>query len=851
RYCYRTGLAVDFTTPNRLATLPRKKAVFLPATTVMSDAEVAAFRAFVENGGILFADSEPGLLDEWMNRRESPPLKGLWCKFDPAVRDDEMAKLLSDAGVFVRERISGLPPEETVFRVREGGGMRLVGFKTESRCLGTDVDISLGSSGFVYAVDSGFVGRADKVSLRKISVPFGLYAVFGSEQQPPSFAMPAQARQGEKVSWSTGALRRGGVYRFSVRTPSGAELGHREEVFTADGRPRSFTFALDDEAGPWRFTLRDIATGEEAVADTVCTAGDGGLVALARDGRALAAIVVAKDANKAARFAAADLKWHLDQITGGDFKIVEDDTPRTGFEILVGPSSRTKAKKGDYAFQEWGVNISSESIELVGLDREDKGRPTFSITERDGVTGSNWPWMYDEQGTMYAVYDFLERECGVVWANPSDYGTGIRKDPNLAVAPASRRGRPWMSYRGGAPLDREVVTPLDWKRGSEGERRYNEFAYAHPKAKGLQDKLYMLRNRLGGDFAKANHSFYWWYDRFWNEKSKTFEAFRPEYFAKGYDGQPPQLCYMNPEVVAKTVEDVRRYFDDAEFRRRHFNDTGRDHFIWGENNYCLEPMDNSSFCKCRDCSRLYEPERRGDNSMHSTYWFTFVNAVAREIGRSHPSKRITTLAYMSHEGLPRGVALEDNVTVYFCISANRMPNSANHPKQFARMAEWRRAYPRQPLAMWLYNCFPMEVARNGNWHCFPGFFAHEAERQYRFFMEQDIRGGVLHCGFVDNVDNYLQCKWMVDPSRRADDLLDEYFSIFGRAARPLRAFYDLVERRFCDKSLYPGNSTHQTVKIAWGALGDGPTMERLAGYMDEAERLAETDLEKARVKEWR
>lgn len=361
------------------------------------------------------------------------------------------------------------------------------------------------------------------------------------------------------------------------------------------------------------------------------------------------------------------------------------------------------------------------------------------------MTGANWPWMYDEQGPMYAVYDFLERECGVVWANPSDYGTGFRKDPNLAVAPASRRCRPWMSYRGGAPLDREVVTPLDWKRGSDGERRYNEFAYAHPKAKGLQDKLYMLRNRLGGDFAKANHSFYWWYDRFWNEKSKTFEAFRPDYFAKGYDGQPPQLCYMNPEVVAKTVDDVRRYFDDADFRRSHFNDTGRDHFIWGENNSCLEPMDNSSFCKCRDCTRLYEPERRGDNSMHSTYWFTFVNAVAREIGRSHPSKRITTLAYMGHEGLPNGVALEDNVTVYFCVSANRMPNSADHPKQFASMAEWRRAYPRQPLAMWLYNCFPMEIARNGNWHCFPGFFAHEAERQYRFFVENDIRGGVLPC----------------------------------------------------------------------------------------------------------
>ena len=59
------------------------------------------------------------------------------------------------------------------------------------------------------------------------------------------------------------------MYRFSVRTPSGAELGHREEVFTADGKPRSFTFALDDEAGPWRFTLRDIATGQETAATVI------------------------------------------------------------------------------------------------------------------------------------------------------------------------------------------------------------------------------------------------------------------------------------------------------------------------------------------------------------------------------------------------------------------------------------------------------------------------------------------------------------------------------------------------------------------------------------------------------
>jgi len=581
-------------------------------------------------------------------------------------------------------------------------------------------------------------------------------------------------------------------------------------------------------------------------------------VALAKDGQALAVIVIAKDADKAARFAAADLKWHLDQMTGASYEIIEYSNDgiielkgKGMLPIFVGPSEGTKTQKKDYEFQEWGVDIGADRIELVGFDREDKGKMTFAITEKDGVTGTNWPWMYDEQGTMYAVYDFLEKECGAVWANPSDFGTELRKDANLAVPCGMRRGKPWMNYRGGSPLDREVVTPLDWKRGSDGEKRYNAFAYAHPKTKGLQDKLYMLRNRLGGDHAEANHSFYWWYDRFWNTKAKTFEAFKPGYFAKGYEGQPPQLCYLNSEVIRQTVEDIRRYFDDDAFRRKFFRNQGRDHYIWGENGYCLEPMDNSSFCQCPKCTKHYEPVRKDDNSMHSTYWFTFVNAVAREIKKSHPTKRISTLAYMSHEGLPTGVTLEDNVTVYFCISGNRMPNSDGYPKQLARMEEWRKAYPAQPLAIWLYNCFPQEVARNGNWHCFPGFFAHEAEKQYRFFHRLNVRGGIFHCGFVDNVDNYLQCKWMVDPTRKADDLLDEYFSIFGRAAKPLRAYYDLVERRFCDKSLYPAGSSHQSAKIAWGTLGDAPTMEALAGYMAEAERLAETDLEKARVKEWR
>jgi len=118
-------------------------------------------------------------------------------------------------------------------------------------------------------------------------------------------------------------------------------------------------------------------------------------VALAKDGQALAKIVIAKDADKVARFAAADLKWHLDQITGGDFQIEEQGDDKFEVEvekrggggqwrnqipIYVGPCSRTKTQKKDYAFQEWGVDISKKAIELVGFDREDKGKMTFALT---------------------------------------------------------------------------------------------------------------------------------------------------------------------------------------------------------------------------------------------------------------------------------------------------------------------------------------------------------------------------------------------------------------------------------------------------------------------------------------
>ena len=113
-------------------------------------------------------------------------------------------------------------------------------------------------------------------------------------------------------------------------------------------------------------------------------------VRLAKKGRAMAKIVVAGDAGKAARFAAADLKWHLDRITGGDFQIVTERNGRDArcpgeVDILVGVGEHAGVAREDFKPQEFTVKAQPGRIVLAGRDKVDKGEFTLQIAA-DGVT---------------------------------------------------------------------------------------------------------------------------------------------------------------------------------------------------------------------------------------------------------------------------------------------------------------------------------------------------------------------------------------------------------------------------------------------------------------------------------
>ena len=119
---------------------------------------------------------------------------------------------------------------------------------------------------------------------------------------------------------------------------------------------------------------------------------------------------------------------------------------------------------------------------------------------------------------------------------------------------------------------------------------------------------FLTRRKLGGEDFRCNHSFYDWYDRFWEQNPKNPTAFvekHADWFAQGYPEakQPPQLCYTNPAVVRQCLADAAENFSLPNEEREKKFPRATNKF------WAVVPMDNSSYCKCPNCAKLGPSER--------------------------------------------------------------------------------------------------------------------------------------------------------------------------------------------------------------------------------------------------
>ena len=124
--------------------------------------------------------------------------------------------------------------------------------------------------------------------------------------------------------------------------------------------------------------------------------------------------------------AAHELQYHVALITGAKLPIVTDDAAVQGVRILVGESAATQAlglTNDDFGPQEYLISLRPNLLVLMGRDQDD--RQPF-----DYANHQTYADVFDAQATCYAVYDFLERFCGVRWYLPLDADLGIVYTPS-------------------------------------------------------------------------------------------------------------------------------------------------------------------------------------------------------------------------------------------------------------------------------------------------------------------------------------------------------------------------------------------------------------------------------------
>jgi len=512
--------------------------------------------------------------------------------------------------------------------------------------------------------------------------------------------------------------------------------------------------------------------------------------------------------------------------------------------------------------QEYLIRFVPQGIVLLGRDWQDtpKNRAEMGRGTRYGTTLTEWrevidysaatgdsnvkdrielPGIFDEQGTCYATYDFLERFCGVRWYGPAELNIIIPSKPTLAVQGDDVKRAPAFAYREGIG-DGYPIVKAQWNKPTPD-----------------QLNLYWRRLRMGGEKWGGNHSIRSFQDRFLHKNPacpELFEKERPDFFAQGTTGGGfvRQLCFTNPDVVAQMVQDARDFFEGKGIKGNQ---------VALGNYFAIIPNDHNRWCKCARCQALLKRDmhnRKGrifGNGTATHYWFSFVNAVAKEVAKTHPGKYIATLAYDVFFFHPEDFTLEPNIAVAPCLQTRNYWAPRIKAQDHAIYKKWVTL--NRPMHIWNYYNFPEMWTLAGKWRCFPGFSAHMLADEIKMYHRDQVRG-VFLCGIGEQVDYYLTMKLYDDPTLNVDELLNEFFtSYFGAAAEPMAKFYSLIETTYSNPENYPEEvrtadaQFHQDARIAWEFLGTEPRMTALGQLMAEAEKRATTELEQKRVKTWK
>lgn len=539
---------------------------------------------------------------------------------------------------------------------------------------------------------------------------------------------------------------------------------------------------------------------------------------LVKDGKPAATIVIAADALKSNRYAAAELQLYVRKISGAELPIVDDSKQVAGPKVVVGRCKLFDAKAlgvpdgftRELTEEGFAIKTTGEMLILAGNDsgpkRGENAKDPFSF-------GNTY------KGSLFAVYALLER-LGCRWYYPGEFGEIVPKRKEVFVPQLDLVEKPSFAVRGfwyGVPGPKRKNPQL--RKDMEQWILRNRYLPYSSVLASAHDGSIMRPFKKPRYVTKDGKK----------ERVTLFDE-QPELFAMKKDGTRHKgyLCLSNPEVLRIATEYALEHF-----RKR------PDAMCFG-----YAPPDGAPTCECRDCYRrnfdLMQKSPANPNIQDISdgfYWF--LNELAKAVEKEFPGKWITTTAYSGRTRPPEGTTLNDNISLHTAFLAHSRHHRYDFPswqtrhrlKYYERWGKLSRYVVERPY----YPCM--------QFHCNVPLPLYRANAfNIRTISKFGFAGSEWEgrCSFmVDGLNIHVRAKMLWDAKTDIDALLAEhYVKFYGQAAKPVQQFFEAVEEMLTQAPLdhheeerIPDIYPHEAVVRVTDAVGD---IEKLVAEADPA-----------------
>ena len=487
---------------------------------------------------------------------------------------------------------------------------------------------------------------------------------------------------------------------------------------------------------------------------------------IVRDGKPAATIVLPAQPSAVERYAAEELVEHLAKATGQRLPTEREEAARPASDgrvrIYLGATAAARAngiEPEKLAREAFVLRTVDGALFIAG--RDSAGDPL----ERD--TGA---------GTLFGVYEWLERVVGVRWLWPGELGTFVPKHVSLPLAPIEVSIAPRF-------FQRHVRAGLTFTSGNPALGFTSKAAAEYARIQ----TVFLRRHRMGrSERMSYGHAFTDWWAKYGREHPEWFQLVNGKRGPTSANARY-SMCVSNPDLHAKIVALWREKGGAARTEGPSF----------------INVVENDILgqCECANCRAWDGPEPADAMKFYapnfkvygarfvSDRYARFAQAVQALAARENPNAVAISYVYFNYFQAPTsGVTLNENILLGFCPSAGWYPRADDEHAWYQRQwADWRRTGAR------LF--FRPNYFLDG--YSMPFIFAHQFAEDF----QNGARNGMVATDFdaltgqwsTQGPSLYLLMRLHVTPEANVDALLADYYAGFGPAAADVKAYFDFWE----------------------------------------------------------